>query len=83
MAYVRPYDIEVSRAPVPDGIAARVAHLNAVGPMVRVELLRDDTGASFEVHLTRERFRELNLQVGEAVFASIRNPRTFSADYSI
>ena len=82
VAYARPHDIEISRAPVGGAIAARVAHLSPAGPMVRVELLRDDTGASLQVHLTRERFRELDLQAGEAVFASLRNPRGPIGDHN-
>ena len=83
VAYVRPHDIELSREPGGGAIAARVAHVNAAGPVVRVELLRIDTSASLEVHLAREPYRELDLHVGEVIFATLRNPRVFPQDYDI
>ena len=80
VAYVRPHDVEISRAPGRGAIAATVTHIHAAGPMVRVELRRHDTGASLEVHLARDRYREMDLRVGEAVFATVRNPRVFTED---
>jgi len=45
--------------------------------MPRLELERLDSGAALEAELTRERYRELALQVGEKVFVRPRSMRVF------
>ena len=77
VAYVRPHDIEIERTAT--GVAAlpvRIVHVLAVGPVVRVELVRD-TGEHkdpIQAEISRERFRELKLTAGERVFI---RPRRF------
>jgi sulfate transport system ATP-binding protein len=71
VAYVRPHDIHVERVLEGDNaLAAHVAHILAVGPVVRLELVRDggDNGELIQVEITRERFRELQLVRGDQVF---------------
>jgi sulfate transport system ATP-binding protein len=88
VGYVRPHDIEVSRERSDDeAIAAVVSHLHAAGGMPRLELERLDNRERIEAELTRERFRELALQVGETVFIRPRSMRVFvegeALDYQI
>jgi sulfate/thiosulfate transport system ATP-binding protein len=74
VAYVRPHDIHVNK--VDNGlngegtIAAHVSHILSVGPIVRLELVRDDSKDRelIEVEISRERFRELQLTRGDQVF---------------
>lgn len=71
VAYVRPHDIHVDRV-IHDGgaLAAHVLHILSVGPVVRLELTRDDSEEQelIQVEITKERFRELQLVRGDQVF---------------
>jgi sulfate transport system ATP-binding protein len=71
VAYVRPHDIHVDRV-VHDGgaLSARVSHILSVGPVVRLELIRDggEDKELIQVEVTKERFRELQLVRGDQVF---------------
>ena len=46
--------------------------------MVRLELRREDTGNSLDAEISRERFRELDLRVGDKVDVIARNLRVFA-----
>jgi sulfate transport system ATP-binding protein len=77
VAYVRPHDIEVERIAQGDAaLAARVTHVLSVGPIVRLELVRDDSEDKnpIQVEISKERFRELQLVRGDQVFIK---PRRF------
>jgi sulfate transport system ATP-binding protein len=79
-AYVRPYELDLSRhAENGSGaVVATVRYIGAAGPVVRIELLREDTGNSLDAEISRERFRELNLSVGDKVDVIARNLRVFA-----
>jgi sulfate transport system ATP-binding protein len=93
VGYVRPHDLEIDR--VQDGSAtveAVVLHINAVGPTVRLDLARGDTGERLSAEISRERYQELGLMVGERVHVRPRRLQVFadtaidaapSEDYSI
>ena len=83
--YVRPHDIDLSRTPDPatGAIRAKVDHISPAGPVVRLYLARLDTQEVVESELTRDRFLELQPQVGEEMFLILKNARTFAEDYSI
>jgi sulfate transport system ATP-binding protein len=86
IAYVRPHDLEVVRHKNGGtSIPAAVRHISPVGPVIRLELQRADTGDLIEAELTRERYRELELRAGESVFVKPRKLKVFvdEADYSI
>lgn len=74
VAYVRPHDIHVDKVDNAlngeGGIAAHVSHILSVGPIVRLELMRNDGKDKelIEVEISRERFRELQLTRGDQVF---------------
>ena len=73
VAYVRPHDIHVDRVDNgSDALAAYVSHILSVGPVVRLELIRDGDGDNskelIQVEISKERFRELQLVRGEQVF---------------
>jgi sulfate transport system ATP-binding protein len=84
VGYVRPYDIDVQRHR--NGgttIEVIVRHVNPVGPVVRLELERHDTGDLIEAELTRERYQELALKAGEHAHVKPRKLQVFVDDYSI
>jgi sulfate transport system ATP-binding protein len=84
VGYVRPYDIDVQRhRNGGTSIEAVVRHVNPVGPVVRLELERDDTGDLIEAELTRERYLELELRTGERVHVKPRRLQVFVDDYAI
>ncbi len=78
VGYVRPHDLDVhrrrSQAP---SIEARVCHVRTFGPAVRLELKRHDTGEPIEAEVSKERWRELDLRLGETVYVTPRNMRVF------
>jgi len=84
VAYVRPYDIELSRTrQSSDEIEALVRYVQGAGAVARFELERLDTLEIIEAELTKERYRELDLRAGERVFIRPRNLRVFLGDYQI
>ena len=73
VAYVRPHDVEVSR--VQNAVChspAVITAINAVGPLVRIELERRDHGDEcherIDSHIARSRQQELELKIGDAVY---------------
>lgn len=81
LVFVRPHDIEIYNAQKPDrvGFEAIVRYVNAVGPLVKVELERNDHTELIEAELTQERFRELKLTPAQHVHVYPRNVRVFAA----
>ncbi len=65
-AFVRPHDIEVLRDEASGALAATVRHVQAIGPVVRVEL--GHQSEVIEVELSRERQQLLGLIAGDAVW---------------
>jgi sulfate transport system ATP-binding protein len=81
VAYVRPFELEID--PYPEHhtgttILATVRFIAAAGPSVRVELEREDTGNSLEAEISRERYKELALNIGDKVGVTPRNLRVFA-----
>lgn len=84
VAYVRPHDIEISRLRDDNfKIFATIRHINAAGPVVRINLQRHDNDEQIEAELTRDRYRQLHLKNHESVYVRISNPRVFIEDYVI
>ena len=82
--HVRPHDIEIVREANGEKLLpAKVEHLQAVGPVVRVELRRDETNETVEAELRPDVYRALNLQIGDQVFIRPRNVRIYVEDYAI
>ena len=77
-AFVRPQDLHVARerngGPA---IEAVVHHVTTLGPIIRLEMERCDTGDLLEAELAREQFRESPYREGETVFVTLRNMRVF------
>jgi sulfate transport system ATP-binding protein len=68
LIHTRPHDIEIDRDVANGGwLKASVLRIHAIGPIVRVELLRKEDKSIVEAELTRERYATLRLIVGEDV----------------
>lgn len=81
VGYVRPHDIEIDRRRTDEGmIEAVVRRVSLVGPLVRFELVRQESGERIEAELTRDRYSDLQLKEGEHVFVKPRNLRFFLKD---
>jgi sulfate transport system ATP-binding protein len=80
-AYVRPHEVELAKEPGPEpALAAEVVHVQAVGPIVRIELRRCDGGGTIEAELSKERYRELGLQAGERAYVRASHVRVFDQE---
>ncbi|MFZ0935418.1 MAG: TOBE-like domain-containing protein, partial [Bryobacteraceae bacterium] len=80
VSYVRPYELEITpQAETSHGaVLAKVRHIAAAGPAVRLQLLREDTGHALEAEITRDRYRQLALSIGDTVGVTPRNVRVFN-----
>ena len=84
LGYARPYEMIVTREPGDaSAIRAHVRHIFGVGPNVKLEIQRCDTGTLLEAELGRKHFSELDLKLGDEVYVTPRNLRVFAEDYSI
>jgi sulfate transport system ATP-binding protein len=84
VGYVRTHDLDIERSPSAGAsMPARVSLVQRLGPTVRVGLVLSETGEALEAELTRDRFRDLEIAPGEAVFLRLRNVRVFAEDYQI
>ncbi|MFA9440133.1 sulfate/molybdate ABC transporter ATP-binding protein [Uliginosibacterium sp. sgz301328] len=81
VAFVRPHDIEILAHQAEGSLAARVQHVQAIGPLVRVEV--EHQGEIFEVELSRERHDQLQLTAGQAVWLRPRNVRVFQGNQAL
>jgi len=80
-AYTRPHELDIDRTPRAErSMAATVRHVNPAGAVVKVELLLRDHQTVVQANLSRERYQELKLVEGEAVYVVPRQLRIFVAD---
>lgn len=82
VGYARPHELEVLRCSetTNGAIVATVRYVGAAGPVVRLELWREDTGDSLDAEISRERFRELRVKVGDKVQVNARHLRVFGSE---
>ncbi len=78
---MRPHLMDITREPVPGHPAfrAEVVRILAAGPQVRVEL-SGDWGGSADVEITQERYAQLGLAKGDAVYVLAGHARVFVAE---
>ncbi|MDB5333980.1 MAG: cysA [Phycisphaerales bacterium] len=83
-AFVRPHDVEISRlANGHPGLVGEVISTSMTGPTTRVYLQLSDSRELVEAELTRNRYHELALKIGDTVYVSWRKAKVFADDYSI
>jgi sulfate transport system ATP-binding protein len=84
VGYVRTHDLAVERQPFDHtSIEARVLHIHAIGPVVRISLALVGSSETLEAELTRDVFQNLVLQKNEKIFVRPRHVRVFKEDYQI
>lgn len=82
IAYVRPHDIEIDRVTNGESaLAAHIAHIVSIGPVVRLELTYDNNPNKnlIQVEISKDRYRTLRLEVGDRVFVRPRKLDLFPA----
>jgi sulfate/thiosulfate transport system ATP-binding protein len=78
VTFVRPHDLELSRnRTTTTQFEATVRFVIAAGSRVRIELMSKDSSQTIEVELTKERYRELRIRQGDAVFVHPKQHQTF------
>ncbi|MDZ4859618.1 MAG: sulfate ABC transporter ATP-binding protein [Candidatus Hydrogenedentes bacterium] len=81
--YVRPHGLDIARESFgPGDISAKIVHINAAGPVVKLELAGDG-GGLFHVSITQEQFRDLKLVRNDSVYVKPRDVRVFEPEYMI
>src|SRR5690606_22141881 len=78
VAFVRPHELDLSaEVPTQPSLPVVVRAVSLVGPLVRLELERQDTGEPLEPSLPRERAGALPLVPGRTLYAAPRAMRVF------
>jgi sulfate transport system ATP-binding protein len=82
--YMRPHELEIAlkQNGVP-GLRANVNRVNPTGSIARVGLTATDHNTEIQVDLSMDRFAELMLKPGDAVFVLPKKVRVFMPDYVI
>lgn len=85
ISYVRPHDIEISREHSGNGcIKAKVFFVRNSGGVVFIELKREDNDEYLEAEISRERYKDLNLEIDDEVYVKPRDFKVFvPEDYII
>lgn len=83
LGYVRPHGFEITRERNGHGgLVARVLHINAAGPLVKLELA-GAAGDLFHASVTQQQYQELALKRSDVVYVKPKDIRVFESDYSI
>lgn len=81
VSYFRPHDIEISlKSEDSKFIAAEIAFIRAVGPIVNLELKRLDGGESIEVEISKEYYRQLALKEKQQIHVRPKDFKVFIPD---
>jgi len=66
--YTRPHEFAVGRQPSPTALPAQFVHGSAIGPVARLEFALQTGGATVNVELTREAYRQLAIRIGDIAY---------------
>ena len=81
VGYVRPHHLSIDRLKqADDAIPAIVKFSHSVGPLVYIEMKLQDSDEYVEAEISKEKFTELNLKIGEVVFVRPKEVRVFVPD---
>lgn len=85
VAYARPHDILITKEREGEGsVHSTITHLHMIGPVVQLELVRNDTKEYLEAEIPKDQFLQLALNVGEGVFVRPKQLKVFTPeDYMI
>jgi sulfate transport system ATP-binding protein len=83
---IRPHEIDIRRTdgdgPTAAELAGRVEQVRYLGATTKLEIILAD-GQRLQVHVSRDRFAQLQLQKGDWVSLEPKEARVFREDYSI
>ena len=77
IVYVRPHDMDIVAESCKASFPARLSHTVKIGPVVRLELVRPESGDTVEVELPRQQYAQLALKAGDFVNVKPRRARVF------
>lgn len=84
IGYVRPHDIQIEKTSISGTVPVKISHIHLLGPIVQIELRREDLDEFLEAELSKEQFHLLQLKVGDQVFVKPKQLKVFiPEDYSI
>ncbi|WP_445478221.1 sulfate/molybdate ABC transporter ATP-binding protein [Lysinibacillus irui] len=84
IGYVRPHDIHIEKKSIPGTVPVIISHIHLLGPIVQMELRREDLDEFLEAELSKEQFLHLQLHIGDQVFVKPKQLKVFiPEDYSI
>ncbi|WDU78582.1 sulfate/molybdate ABC transporter ATP-binding protein [Lysinibacillus sp. G01H] len=84
IGYVHPHDIQIEKTSIPGTVPVKISHIHLLGPIVQIELRREDLDEFLEAELSKEQFHLLQLKVGDQVFVKPKQLKVFiPEDYSI
>ncbi|MDI7743722.1 sulfate/molybdate ABC transporter ATP-binding protein [Lysinibacillus fusiformis] len=86
VGYVRPHDIHIEKEQQSkDTVAAKIVHIHLVGPIVQIELKREDNVDEYlEAEITKEHYKELDIKNGDTVYIRPKQLKVFiPEDFSI
>lgn len=84
IGYVRPHDIHIEKTSIPGTVPVIISHIHLLGPIVQIELRREDLDEFLEAELSKEQFLHLQLHIGDQVFVKPKQLKVFiPEDYSI
>lgn len=84
IGYVRPHDIHIEKTSIPGTVPVKISHIHLLGPIVQIELRREDLDEFLEAELSKEQFFHLQLKVGDQVFVKPKQLKVFTPeDYTI
>jgi sulfate transport system ATP-binding protein len=78
VGYVRPHDLAIAKSRNGHAtIEAKIRHINPVGPVIRIELVRTDDNEPIDAEITRDQYYTDNYAVGEVVYVTPKNVGVF------
>jgi sulfate transport system ATP-binding protein len=78
VGYVRPHDLTIAKSRNGHAvIEATIQHINPVGPVIRLELLRVDGQETVEAEITRDQYYAESYSVGDTVYITPKNVGVF------
>lgn len=78
IGYIRPHEVKLAKHAVDHkSVPSIITHIHAIGPIVRLELARPDKEELLEAELGIERFHQLDLKLGETVYAQLNDVVVF------
>ena len=78
MGYVRPHHLSIDRVKqAEDAIPATVKFSHSVGPVVYIEMNLQNSDEYVEAEISKEKYAEFNLKVGEVVYVRPKEVRVF------